>query len=322
MSRYFRDALSIVALDRRPSPNSSSYALEELDVQLEGGTTLQLIFKDLHRSALSEDGRRAKPHLMYDPLREIEVYQDILSRTPLTTASCYGAVVDTDVQRYWLFLEKVEGPDLRDIGEFSTWQETARWIAGLHSRFADDPQLTARPGHLIRYDRDFYRLWLRRAQANSGRYTRRRPSAVAGFEALLVQYDRVIERLAALPATLLHGEFYAPNILVQARRGTLRVCPVDWEMAAWGPGLIDLAALIAGKWSEEQKLALALSYHSALTPSRDSPPPRDEFLAALDLCRLHVAVQWIGWSSEWSPPRRQAYDWFGEALRLGQSLKL
>jgi len=71
----------VLSLDRRPSPSSSSYALEELDVQLEGGLRLQVVFKDVHHSALSEDGRRAKPAAVYDPLREIEVYQEILAGT-------------------------------------------------------------------------------------------------------------------------------------------------------------------------------------------------------------------------------------------------
>jgi thiamine kinase-like enzyme len=35
-----------------------------------------------------------------------------------------------------------------------------------------------------------------------------------------------------------------------------RVCPVDWEMAAVGPGLIDLAALTAGWWTAHDSRAV------------------------------------------------------------------
>jgi aminoglycoside phosphotransferase (APT) family kinase protein len=58
------------------------------------------------------------------------------------------------------------------------------------------------------------------------------------------------------------------------------VCPVDWEMAAVGPGLVDLAALSAGGWTAPEREALALAYYAALVPCENWPP--DAFLVALD----------------------------------------
>ncbi len=53
------------------------------------------------------------------------------------------------------------------------------------------------------------------------------------------------------------------------------------------------------------------------------PPARkEEFLTALDYCRLHLAVQWSGWSSGWSPPAEHVQDWLGEALSLAEKLGL
>jgi thiamine kinase-like enzyme len=124
----------------------------------------------------------------------------------------------------------------------------------------------------------------------------------------------------ALPVTFIHGEFYASNVLVDD--GGTRVCPVDWEMAALGPGLIDLAALTAGRWTEPEREALVLAYMTALAPRRGWPPPRAEFLAALACCRLHLALQWLGWSERWSPPAEHAHDWLHEALALADVLGL
>ena len=62
----------------------------------------------------------------------------------------------------------------------------------------------------MRYDADFYRLWLRRALAFAPAGRARR-----GLGWLAGRYERVVERLAALPATFIHGEFYASNVLVQ-----------------------------------------------------------------------------------------------------------
>ena len=36
--------------------------------------------------------------------------------------------------------------------------------------------------------------------------------------------------------------------------------------------------------------------------------------ADLARCRLHLALQWLGWSPDWRPPPEHAHDWLGEAL--------
>jgi len=124
--------------------------------------------------------------------------------------------------------------------------------------------------------------------------------------------------LAALPATLLHGEFYPSNIMVREAGGRSLICPLDWELAALGPGLVDLAALTAGAWTEAQREQLALCYHEAL-PRSQRPLPR-ELLVSLDYCRLHLAVQWLGWAVSWSPPREHRHDWGLEVAALTEKL--
>jgi hypothetical protein len=93
-------------------------------------------------------------------------------------------------------------------------------------------------------------------------------------------------------------------------------------MAAVGPGLIDLAALTVGKWTQAEKVALATAYHETLRPADGWPPPLDAFLTELDFCHLHLAVQWLGWSLDWSPPREHARDWVAEARHLTNKLGL
>jgi hypothetical protein len=306
LDRVFGGA--VARLERRPSLYRTSFFLEELEVTLEDGTTLPLIFKDLGRHALSESARGAKPDFLYEPLREIEVYESVLAENGLGTPTCYGTVAEPELGRYWLFLEKVPGAELYQVGELETWCGVARWLALLHERCR-----RAGAESLIAYDADFYRLWLERAR----RFTRR-----TELDRLGPHYDEVVERLVALPATFIHGEFYASNVLVQETGGGLRVRPVDWEMAAVGPGLMGLAALTAGRWTEEEKAVLALAYHYALAPGSKWRGSPKEFLAGLECCCLHLAVQWLGWSPEWSPPAAHAQDWLGEALFLAEKLEL
>jgi thiamine kinase-like enzyme len=135
-------------------------------------------------------------------------------------------------------------------------------------------------------------------------------------------YNQVIERLIALPLTLIHGECYASNVLVEERADGLRVCPIDWELAAVGPGAIDLAALVAGSWTDQEWASLVMAYYDALEPCSYWRPSPAEFLAAVDASELHLAVQWLGWSSGWSPPSEHAQDWLAVAMHAAERLGL
>ena len=268
LSAHFGKRRSIVTLERHPSAYRSSFAIEELHLCLEDGTTLHLMFKDLSRQALLEGARLAKPAFLYDPLREIQTYRAILASEPLGAATCYGAALDPQAGRYWLFLEKVPGVELYQVGEFGIWQQVVCWLAAMHARFAGQAESLKQAAHLLTYDGDFYQLWMRRARAFLGQTKPSVPMSLRRrFERLAEGYDRVVESLLGLPVTFIHGEFYASNVLVQETGGELRVCPVDWEMAALGPGLIDLAALTTGRWTKDQRRSLALNYYAAIRPN-------------------------------------------------------
>ncbi len=312
----------VVLVKRTPSAYHSSFPLEELQVHLAEGGQFTIMFKDLSPAVLDGAARLIKPEFLYDPKREIEAYQAILTQANLGTPECYGAVVEPQIGRYWLFLEKAQGVELYQVGQFDIWRRVASWLAEMHLRLAEIGKSVrhTRFPPLIKYDADFYRLWAKRAcefareGAPSG--TRKR------IERLVLRYERVIEQLLALPSTFIHGEFYASNVLVEQTRGKLRVCPVDWEMAAWAPGLVDLAALIAGKWTEEEKRILALDYHAAAARGKHKSSDVNAFLTAVCYCRLHLAVQWLGWAPHWTPPPEHKQDWLGEALHLAEELGL
>jgi hypothetical protein len=323
LSRRSGTQRRISRLKRRPSIYSTSFVIDELDARLDDGTSLRLLYKDLSRFSVLEAALEVKPAFLYDPMREIETYRTILVPNRLSTPICYGAIVDASAEHYGLFLEKVPGLELYQVGDFATWRRVSEWLAIMHKRFSGQTERLVRTAPLLRYDGDFYRLWAGRARSSLDRAgLRLSRDARRGMEQLFENYDRVIGQLVAFPVTFLHGEFYASNVLVQEEGEDLRVCPVDWEMAAVGPGLIDLAALTSGGWTADERKALALAYHSALVPRENWPPAPDAFLAALDYCRLHLAVQWLGWSTGWSPPPEHAQDWLGEALGLAKKLGL
>jgi hypothetical protein len=323
LSAHFAAPRRIVRLERRPCPYRTSFALEELDAELEDGTSLQLIFKNLNLDSLANSARNVKPLFLHDPLREIEAYRTLLAPAALGTPHYYGATVDPETGRYWLFLENVPGIALWQVGELETWQEVARWLATVHERFVHETEWQRHVEHLLRYDADFYRLWLRRAQTFSDQAgTARSGSSRTALEWLASRHELVIERLVALPMTFIHGEFYPSNVLVAGSSEPLRICPIDWESAAVGPGLIDLAALTGGGWTDEERAAVALAYRDSVPALPGIPSTPADFLAAHDCCRLHLAVRWLGWSPNWLPPPEHRRDWLGEALRLAEELEL
>jgi hypothetical protein len=279
-------------LERHPHVHRSSFELETLEVVLADGRELRLVRKDLSRRTLDENAGWAKPADLHDPRRELSVYADVLSGHELGTAVYYGAVVEPDADRYWLFLEDVPGVPVWQDEDPDIWLAVARWLAELHQR--------VRPcgGSLLRYDRAL---------------RDRLVAPAAGALPMGRAIKRALAELDALPIGLVHGDFYPANILVDPARE--RICALDWEAAGIGPCLLDLAALVAG-WPEDDVTRIAEAYRAALA----DPPPAAVFRRALDCCRLFVAVRWLGWTRQWAPPPQHAQDWSETALRLAERL--
>lgn len=318
--RRRREPGVVAALARAPYAYATSFPLEEVDARLADGRRLRLLLKDLTWERLLDDARRTKPRFLYEPRRCIAAYEDVLSGTGLGV-ECYGSLADERAGRYWLLLEKVLGLELWQIGDLATWAAVARWLARFHLRFAGrTEELGGRSPHLLRYGPDLLRVWPRRAldglAAKGGTGTEQHDRLAA----MASGYDRVVERLTAIPASFVHGELYASNVLVAGEGPDLAVWPVDWEMAGLGPPLLDLAALTSG-WEPADQARLVGAYVNELGPA----PWRwddHELGVLLDCCRLHYALQWLGWSTEWSAPAEHARDWVAEALECGERLGL
>jgi Ser/Thr protein kinase RdoA (MazF antagonist) len=283
-----------------PHPLRSSCPVWELELERGEAGRLAVMLKDLGPAGLSADARRAKPSFLHDATREIDTYRLALAGHGLGTAEFHGAHVVPARQRYWLFLELVDGVPLWQSGHGLEWAAAAAWLAKLHQLGAG-----AHPGLGASYGARFYAWWMPRAL---------RFAPEAGLEPIESVHRWAVERLAAAPRTLVHGEFYPSNVLVRAGPDR-EICPVDFELAGTGPGVLDLAALSTGL-PDEVAASLVSAYLAALA----SPPPRAELEVLLLCARLHLAVRWLGWSGEWRPPRHQAHDWAREARVVAERL--
>jgi len=296
-------APKVARLTRRPSAYRTSFALEEVDVVLDTGERRELIFKDLSRQGLHESARGAKPAFLYDPVREVTVYQTLLPRAPSGTARCYAAVADERRGHYWLLLERVPGVELYQVGSLAAWQAVARWLAQFHHCFRSTGWSRDTASHLIPRDDAYHRRWLDRARSYSPPDDAERNAALSRLGARI---DAVLATAARSSQGLIHGEFYASNVLIDAEPSPSRVCPVDWEMAGTGPVLLDLAALTCG-WDDTGRMAIAQAYHDEA--GGDATMSAEAFLEALASCEVLVALQWLGWSATWSPPADHRRDW-------------
>ena len=306
LARTSPELAPIACISRRPSMYRSSFPLDELDVELSDGTVLPMVLKDA--SAPLPEARDAKPRFLRESRREVRVYRSGILGSGLAPA-CHGAVAD----RAWLFLERVAGTPLSQSGDLDAWREAARALARLHGRFAQGPPHLP---ELLRRDARFYRRWPRRAV----RLLRRGSAdarSVFGLLRVAARYDVVVERLLAAPQTFVHGEPYPSNVLLLPGTGRTGVRLVDWEMAGTGPGPLDLAALVSGRWPEADRAEIVAAYTEAAPPRLVAGLP-----SLLDAGRLHLAMQWLGWSSTWTPPPDQAHDWTAEALDAAERLGL
>jgi Ser/Thr protein kinase RdoA (MazF antagonist) len=290
----------VAGLRRRAHPYASTHPVEEVEVTVAGGAPLRLVLKDLAGSCCGDLGERAA---LLDPRREIEAYA-LLGGRVAGAPACHVAAAETPGDGAWIVLDAVDGVPLWQRGDLASWRAAARWLSRLH---AGGPPAGAR--HLLRYDAPYLRPWLSRAVAVT-------PPGV--LDDVAAVWDQVVSELAAWPATLVHGEFYPSNILVAGTPRTPRVHPVDWEMAGVGPGILDLAALVSGRWSAAEREQMARAYHRAL-PSAGRPA-WPALTRALTHARLHVAVRWLGCSPAWTPPPAHAHDWLGEARTLAREV--
>jgi aminoglycoside phosphotransferase (APT) family kinase protein len=307
----------VVSLTRQPYRYATSAPLEELRVETADGAELELILKDLSRDRLLDEAAATKPEFLHRPERELETYRRILAPAGIGPR-CFGVVAESNPPRHWLVIEKVPGVELWQIGELSVWEDVAGWLGGLHADFAGRLEETGEANpHLLDLSDEWFGSWCRRAVE---RLADSEDHRAESLRRALDSYDDIVSALSGLPRTFVHGELYPSNVLV-VQGDPSRICPVDWEMAGIGPGLIDLAALVGG-WDDARRHRLIAAY---LRGSREAPEGASTPEAVetnLARCRLHLALQWLGWSADWRPPPEHAHDWLGEALELAGDLGL
>ncbi|HZU80788.1 MAG TPA: phosphotransferase [Acidimicrobiales bacterium] len=299
-------------LQRRRSARASSFALHTLRARGRDGSVLELVAKDLSPGSMLDEARRVRPEFLMDASREAGVYRHVLDPDRHGTPRCVA--VEEGTAGPVLVLEHVRGAPLEELATGPPWLQAGRWLASFQTERFAGPEPGPEVGLLV-YDDTYFARWPERAVE----ITRRQGhAAAADIAALHRSYDAVTALLRAQPRVLVHGDFHPSNIVVS--EDDARICVVDWEMAGRGPVLLDLAALTSGAWKPARRDAVVQAYRDALGGNLADWAHDDAFAPALEACRMHLAMQWLGWAVAWEPEPRRRYDWAAVALDSARRL--
>ena len=304
------DPESVARVRREPSRFASSYRAEVVTVELASGETLALFLKDFGESAFRKDGVSDRRE------RELHVYRDLLPHMELGTAKYYGSMWDEPRERFWLLLEFVEGDEVR-FCPFEDWVAAAGWIGRLHgtgrwSRLVDGSPL------LTRHDEAYFEG---RAELAARDVARFGPALADRLRRVLDSYAPVVETMTSQPSHFIHGAYRAANVLRARTDAGRRICPLDWELAAIGSPLHDVAVFVDGFEGRRLDRLLGAYTREALAHGAAIPSDR-ELRQAIDCFRLHRVVHNLGRAERSNYGEPDVAKLVGRAEAISRDLKL
>ena len=265
----------LVILHRQKNTYTSTFPSEIITCRVGGGAEVRLFFK--YSADRDNEAYGHRGGVRY----EAKVYGQLLNSLDISIANLYGSYRSPDGINTWLVLDYLDaGTRMTETIDPKAMAKAARWLGKFHafcSTRISDPGLS----FLNRYSADYYRGWVSRTQ----KLVRQAGIDTGWLRAVSSRIDAVIEVLCDSPPTIIHGEFYPKNILLQ--HGL--IYPVDWESTAIGNGMIDLAMLTEG-WSPETTRECMHEYQRSRWPEA---APRD-LVKSLLAARIYVQFRWLG----------------------------
>ncbi len=270
---------AIISIQRKRSDYSSSYHSDIITVQLDTGEKLQLFLKNFGSTRVLKDEAKQRRD------RERGVYQHLLAGIDLGTAKYYGSVWDESQGTFWLLLEFVNGTEVR-FCKLEYWIAAAGWLGRLQGYFTQHSDRLSACDFLVRHDADFFQS---RAELALHEVSQISIPLAGRLASILDHYDRIVDVMASQPRTLAHGHFRPCNIVVDVNNEPLRICPVDWEKAAIGSALYDLA-LISDGFEPPALDQLLEAYRQEAMKHSIAAPEREELRHVVTCFRLFMAI--------------------------------
>ena len=254
LRRHFKDPnvliLDITAstIPQQRSSLSMVRGLEVICKTSSGTKKLQMVVKQV-ASPSSASGAKAG-------WREHSLYAHMKDFIPLKIPTLVAA----DPHGEWMVMNLLPGGRLAENWGQADYMLSIEHLALLHEKFWN-----------LGEDLTIYN-WLGRPLSNEREYII--SSAEAGLQRLwnaaqdhplfqdLATFDRLVgkakiiaDRLGELPPTLLHGDFWPGNLIIYPDK---TLYAIDWELAAIGPGILDLVTFVQKSLWQFEKLPTSI----------------------------------------------------------------
>jgi thiamine kinase-like enzyme len=239
LSAHLGRPVTVVGWHSRPVERSS-HAIERVQVALASGEQLSVLFKRLQPHQKKEDGND----------REVLIYQRLLRGQRFDAPALFASSYDEN-QCYWLFLEDV-GETTLSHGEWGDWLAAVRWLARLHGTYLGREEELRALGCLGEHGPEYY--WSVAFAARKHLEQSNPRPVLARFDERMEHFPALVAHMVRRPRALVHGDIFPENIHLQPGP---RVRPIDWESAAVGAPLWDLARLLDGWGSDKPALLKA-----------------------------------------------------------------
>lgn len=233
VARTGKAGLGQVRIDRRPNRYQSTSPSEVATVWVADTLLTRFLSKTI--SARVGGSIRWR----WGPDYEAGVYQEVLLPTGVAVPDFYGIFSDERGMRH-LAVRFIEGalPVSKASPAGSAMGPAATWLGRFHAQLAVERLTAIQKAVLKAHDEAYYEMWFRRARPFLEAASTHHPNLIE----LARNAEPVIRLLIDSPHAVVHGDFSPSNVLM----GPEGVSVVDWESAAIGPCVIDLASLIEG----------------------------------------------------------------------------
>ncbi len=284
----------ITILSRRRNLYVSTFASEIVSCRLDRSPKLRLFCK-----YGGDHGHQQHGHKSAVPY-EAQVYRHVLQPLRGAGPKFYGSYRDPDTGETWLVIEYLPRSWRMDETPHPAAERLAvKWLGRFHA--ANEARLSSAPMPFLNvYNAEYYAGWARRTSRIAQNFTRR----FAWLRTVCERFGGLATALLMPKATVIHGEFYPHNVLVQEER----IYPVDWESAAIAAGEIDLASMMEN-WTADESSEYLLDYQKARWP-QGAPV---EFQSIFAAAQLYWTFRWLGDESD--GVRKSSWDRYLRLLR-------
>jgi hypothetical protein len=176
---------------------------------------------------------------------ERAIYDDVLPRLPLPSLRCYGLAEEANGTRCWLFLEDAAGEPY-SIALEEHRRLAGHWLGFLHTSVPGAPTAPLSdhgPSHYLERLRTT-RAVIVASRANpaiGASHTKTLNAIDRQLDVLEERWELVEQRCAAMPRTVVHGDFVPKNLHVRSNACAPALLCFDWACGGWGSPAVDLA---------------------------------------------------------------------------------